>query len=72
MDINEIKKFLYKENPTANLWQVRKDGIVYTSAYNEMTLLFLVPLEEIGEVVWDEKMPAKLLIRYLQNVALGS
>lgn len=69
--LNDIKKFLYKENPKAFLYQVRKDGILYTSTYNNQTLLFLVPLEEVGEVIWEKEIPAKLLIRYLQNMVLG-
>lgn len=65
MDKNEIKKFLYKENPTAVLHNVRKDGIMYTTGFGENTITFLVPLNELGETVWEKTIAAKLLIRYI-------
>jgi hypothetical protein len=66
MDKNEIKKYLYKDNPKAYLWQVRKDGIYYIAKQGKESITFLVPLSEIGEATWYNTMEAKLLIRYLQ------
>lgn len=65
MEKNEIKKFLYKEQPTAVLQNVRKDGILYTTGFGENTITFLVPLAELGETIWEKNMEAKLLIRYI-------
>ena len=65
MEINEIKKLLYKEKPTAVLQNVRKDGILYTTGFGDNTISFLVPLAELGETIWERQMEAKLLIRYL-------
>ena len=66
MNLNDIKKFLYKENPPAGIISVRKDGILYkTHTEDGNTFSFLIPLNEIGEVIWERLMPAKLLIRYL-------
>lgn len=61
----EIKKYLYKENPIALLHNVRKDGITYSTGLSDHAILFLVPLNEIGEVIWKTRMEAKLLIRYI-------
>lgn len=66
MELNDIKKLLYKEQYIAGISNVRKDGILYQTNTREAGLLsFLVPLNEIGEVIWEVLMPAKLLIRYL-------
>lgn len=65
MDLNEVKKSLYKENSVAILYQVRKDGIMYTTGFGDKTITFRVPLNELGETIWKTEMPAKLLIRYI-------
>lgn len=65
MDKNEIKKRLYKEKPLATLQEVRKDGIMYTTFFGEDTVTFLVPLNEVGEVVWGKTIESQLLIRYI-------
>ena len=61
MELTELKKELYKTDPTAELLSVRKDGILYGCYLSH----FLVPLSEIGEVIWQPEMKAKLLIRYI-------
>lgn len=64
VDVNEIKKRLYKEKPKA--YQVRNDEkkLRYVAAFlNGDTVKFEVPLEEGKEFVWVE--PAQLLIRWL-------
>jgi hypothetical protein len=65
MDKNTIKKTLYKEQPKAYLYSVRKDGLLYTTGFGNDTMTFIVPLNEVGEVVWQREMEAKHLIRYL-------
>lgn len=65
MELNEIKKVLYRENPPAHLASVRKDGILYVSLWHELTFNFVVPLDELGETIWSPRMDSKLLIRYL-------
>lgn len=65
MEKNEIKKLLYKEKPTAHFLKVTKDGIYYTTGFGENTITFLVPISEIGEVVWEKEISAQLLIRYI-------
>lgn len=66
MEKNEIKKRLYKENPVAYLMNIRKDGVLYGTSFGEQPILFLIPLGEVGEVIWETEMEAKLLIRWLQ------
>lgn len=75
MELNEIKKLLYKENPPAFLENVRKDGILYISQVGAsaersdegITFRFRVPLTELGETIWSPRVDAKLLIRYIIN-----
>jgi hypothetical protein len=62
---NEIKKRLYKEKPIAVFHEIRKDGIMYTTFFGADTVTFLVPLTEVGEVVWGREIDAQLLIRYI-------
>jgi len=65
MELNELKKFLYKVNPPAHLDRVSADGLQYQVYNYPDKMVFLVPLNEIGEVKWEKEMPAKLLIRYI-------
>lgn len=69
MEINEIKKELYKQNPEAWIIDVTKSGIRYFTQIRvekmSKTLHFNVPLSDIGDASFDSEMPAKLLIRYL-------
>ena len=64
---NEIKKALYKEKPIAEISSVSKSGIVYVCYSGELQkpLAFLVPLNDIGDVLFAKEMNAQLLIRYL-------
>jgi hypothetical protein len=74
MELNEIKKLLYKSNFLAKIENIRADGILYIlemiehqgvdyESHNKIG--FLIPLNEIGTVIWEKEMPAKLLIRYI-------
>ena len=76
MEINEIKKELYKTKPKATIVHVRKTGILYSANIpsGELTLegrskyadvYFTVPLNDIGEGTFLTDIPAQLLIRYL-------
>lgn len=74
MELNDIKKILIKSNVSAEIENVRADGILYSTTItehqgyyyeSENKISFLVPLKEIGTVIWEKQMPAKLLIRYI-------
>ena len=74
MELNEIKKALYKQNPTAIISKITKSGLLYdtsvqTGGYAPFEtweeVSFLIPLEEIGDAVFRTGMEAKLLIRWI-------
>lgn len=67
MTLNEIKKALYKEKPTAKLSHVSQHGIIYGCYATGKTFVqFKVPFADIGESLFGIEMPAQLLIRYIQ------
>lgn len=69
IDLNEIKKVLYKEKPIAK--SLKTVGIFdsETYIYYALTSLglieFKVPLSEMGENIFDDEVPAQLLIRWI-------
>ncbi len=68
MELNEIKKALYKQKPIASNIEVNDKNAVYithinTTESNEKEIKFIVPLKETGD--FDLEMPAQLLIRWL-------
>jgi hypothetical protein len=65
VELNEIKKALYKQAPTAVFNNVTKDGILYSTELGEKIIYFRVPLSEVGDVAWTDKQESKLLIRYI-------
>ena len=73
MNINEIKKALYKAKPTAHLEHIRKIGesvaLVYLChlRFEDVTadLIFDVPASELMDGLFGKEMEAQLLIRYL-------
>lgn len=65
MELNEIKKALYKEKPQANFSHAKRDGLTYVTKLGKDILYFIVPLSEIQDGVFEQKMPAQQLIRWL-------
>jgi hypothetical protein len=70
MDLNTIKKELYKQNPVANLIFILKGVVEYQSKIKDendkdLSITFHVPVEDMGDAAFFESMSAKLLIRYL-------
>lgn len=73
MNINEIKKELYKQRPNASMVNITKSGILYIASIEmndgDITrykvINFIVPLSEIGDAIFKYTMDAKLLIRYI-------
>lgn len=70
MTTNEIKKALYREKPIARLVKKteQKDGsLLYT--YKCQSSLgyhyFNIPESDMGDKVFDDREPARLLIRWL-------
>lgn len=67
MNATEIKKALYKERPIAHRQYYPDDKYYYyyqaTTSTGEID--FRVPINEMGEKTFDNKLPAQLLIRWL-------
>lgn len=67
MELNEIKKLLYKENPHAVLKHIRK-GVAYYSAHIssvDKIVQFEVPVNDMGDADFLSSMDSKLLIRWI-------
>lgn len=64
METNEIKKYLYKEKPTAHLMFIRK-GSAYYETLRPNVFLFIVPVIDMGDADYMPEMAAQHLIRYL-------
>lgn len=66
---NEIKKSLYKEKPVAERVDITEGNHLYKayigSGGDEERLYFNVPESEMGENLFEDKIPAQLLIRWL-------
>lgn len=71
MELNEIKKALYKQSPDAIMFCINKNGINYeASIINEgsnVHLTFVVPINDMGDADFLPTMEAKLLIRWIIN-----
>lgn len=68
MDKNEIKKALYKENPTAYMGHIKDGNIYYAATIRgdvEESVIFIVPITDIGSARFDKEMEAKHLIRWI-------
>lgn len=76
MEINEIKKALYKLKPIAERVDrtTTKEGETYhlyktyISPGGEGRLYFNIPESEMGEKIFQDLVPAQLLIRWLSNI----
>tara|TARA_R110002074_G_scaffold324599_1_gene494944 strand:- start:1022 stop:1222 length:201 start_codon:yes stop_codon:yes gene_type:complete len=65
MELNEIKKALYKQKPIAKLQQKSAGYLNYTTKLeNGFYCLFVIPNKEAEN--FEEEMDAKLLIRWLR------
>lgn len=69
MEITEIKKELYKQKPTATLEFIRKNVAFYKTLINnnneEFVVKFEIPIGDMGDADFFNKMDAKLLIRWI-------
>ncbi len=65
MTTNEIKKALYKQNPTAFLELIANDKICYYANLIEKRVRFEIPFHDTKEATFLGTMEAKYLIRWL-------
>lgn len=63
---NEIKKWLYKNKPLAKFMFVNSDGITYQTKMEDKTILFVIPLDEIGTITYGLETESQLLLRWLR------
>jgi hypothetical protein len=71
MELNEIKKRLYVEAPTAKFFKLTKGVMYYVAHLSEgKPVHFSIPITDIGDAAFYSTMEAKLLIRYMNYDAL--
>lgn len=68
MTKNEIKKILYKEKPWAKRYAKKftKDVWLYECETSIGRITFNIPVDDMGEKIFDDEIPAQLLIRWLE------
>lgn len=71
MDTTEIKKKLYKMNPTAYLIKIHKGIAYYQSSWMEdggvVRIGFSIPMDDMGEAPFEKEMEGKLLARWISS-----
>lgn len=65
MEKNEIKKFLYKENPKAVLTYIREKKAYYIVKTDSITINFEIPVEDMGSADFFPEMDSKFLNRWI-------
>jgi hypothetical protein len=68
MELNDIKKALYKQNTTAHLTSIQSGIIYYKTHIEEGFIRFNIPVSDMGDAAFFAEMPAKLLIRWIENL----
>lgn len=67
MTKEEIKKALYREKPTAKLYDKNNLHFFYSCQLeNGGTVFFKVPVIEMGNLPYSDEEQGQLLIRYIQ------
>lgn len=72
-NLNELKKALYKEKPTAYRQEIKVEGhgAPTTHRYTcmlsgKVEVIFVVPESDMGDAKFEPEMPAHLLIRWIK------
>ena len=65
MELNEIKKLLYKKKPTATKFADNGSYYFYDCIIEDIQIMFTVPYAEMGEKFFQVSEPAHLLIRWI-------
>lgn len=70
MELNIIKKDLYRQKPIAKLLYIRKGSIFYRAEVNGedkfYNVIFSIPVEDIGDADFLSQMPSQQLIRWIK------
>jgi hypothetical protein len=69
MTLNDIKKELYKQKPTAYLKYIRKETAFYSASVSGYNIEFEIPVNDMGEADFGPTMDGKLLIRWISSFA---
>lgn len=73
MEKNEIKKLLYKEKNKAEFKYIKSGIAHYESFINDndsglnIPVYFAIPVIDMGEATFENKIQAQLLIRWIKN-----
>lgn len=69
MELNIIKKELYKQKPNATFINVSKSGIIYETNIeingDVEHIMFKIPIEDFGDGKFFFNIESQLLIRYI-------
>jgi hypothetical protein len=76
MELNDIKKEIYKQQPSAYLESINKDGIHYMTqvlapgsendeSAEYIDVFFAIPFNDLGDAVFVERVAANHLIRWI-------
>lgn len=67
MELNEIKKELYKQNPDAHFYYIRHGDAHYYTDLNGQRIYFDIPVIDMGDADFGARMDSKLLIRWIRK-----
>lgn len=65
MELNEIKKELYKTNPDARMTHINNGNAFYYSDLKDQRVYFIIPVLDMGETAFKVRMDSKYLIRWI-------
>lgn len=66
MDLTQVKKELYKQKPIAKFTYIRSGFAYYTTKLDlNQTVIFRIPVEDMGDATFMDEMEGKLLIRWI-------
>ena len=65
MELNDIKKALYKQKPIASLIKIKNGKAHYIATLNDTPIHFEIPIIDMGDAEFLIMMDAKLLIRWI-------
>lgn len=73
MELNEIKKALYKQKPKATKSYTGHVNYYYTAELGDGTIIkFKIPIQEMGMTVFGDEMDAQHLIRWIDHDSKAS
>lgn len=65
--INEIKKELLKNKPTAFFNYIRKGNAYYHCEIDNKNIWFEIPVVDMGDADFGSTMPSNLLLRWIYD-----